>query len=71
MGKKTFLSLLQKRKENVIYLREKLSILANKFSERILITKDNSISTAMTLSNFIDAFKKEEKTTTEDHPINE
>uniref|UniRef100_A0A6B2L3K0 O-phosphoseryl-tRNA(Sec) selenium transferase n=2 Tax=Arcella intermedia TaxID=1963864 RepID=A0A6B2L3K0_9EUKA len=52
MGKGGFNSLLLERKKLFTYFSEKLSIIAEKHGERLLLTPNNTISMGMTLSTF-------------------
>lgn len=52
LGKEGYMELVQERKDNFIYLRQKLRNLANRHNEKILLTKRNPISLALTLENF-------------------
>lgn len=52
LGKDGYLRLVQERKEIFIYLRQKLRNLSTRHNEKLLITKRNPISIAMTLENF-------------------
>jgi O-phospho-L-seryl-tRNASec:L-selenocysteinyl-tRNA synthase len=52
LGKNGYMQLVQERKEMFIYLRQKLRNLSTRHSEKILITKRNPISIALTLENF-------------------
>ena len=52
LGKEGYKQLVQKRKENFIYLQQKLGNLASRHSEKVLLTKRNPISLALTLENF-------------------
>ncbi|XP_063709513.1 O-phosphoseryl-tRNA(Sec) selenium transferase isoform X2 [Culicoides brevitarsis] len=52
MGREDFLRLVKERKENFAYLKEKLTNLAEKYNEKVLLTKNNPISVAFTLENF-------------------
>ncbi len=49
MGKNGLLKLLEERKENYRFFKEKLTIIAKKYGERILETPNNSISMGVTL----------------------
>jgi O-phospho-L-seryl-tRNASec:L-selenocysteinyl-tRNA synthase len=51
MGSNEYSRLLQKRRENYKYLKDRLGVLAEKFSEHIIETPNNQISIGMTLSN--------------------
>lgn len=51
MGEPTLRELLKQRKANYTYLHEKLTDLLAKHGERILVTKNNKISIAATLTN--------------------
>lgn len=52
LGKEGYLKLVQDRKEMFIYLRQKMRNLSTRHNEKLLITKRNPISVAMTLENF-------------------
>lgn len=52
LGKNGYTQLLQERKEMFIYLRQKLRNLSTRHNEKLLVTKRNPISIAMTLENF-------------------
>lgn len=52
LGATGYMQLVQDRKDNFIYLRQKLRNLSTRHNEKILITKRNPISVAMTLENF-------------------
>lgn len=52
LGKNGFMQLVQDRKEMFIYLRQKLRNLSTRHNEKILITKRNPISIALTLEHF-------------------
>lgn len=52
LGRDGYLRLVQDRKEMFVYLRQKLRNLSTRHNEKILITKRNPISIAMTLENF-------------------
>lgn len=52
LGRDGYMRLVQERKENFIYLRQKMRNLSTRHNEKILITKRNPISIAMTLENF-------------------
>lgn len=52
LGKEGYMKLIQERKDMFIYLRQKLRHLSTRHNEKILITKRNPISIAMTLENF-------------------
>ena len=52
LGKDGYVQLIQERKEMFIYLRQKLRNLSTRHNEKILLTKRNPISIAMTLENF-------------------
>ena len=52
LGKNGYLELVQDRKELFIYLRQKLRNLSTRHSEKILLTKRNPMSIALTLENF-------------------
>ncbi|CDW79188.1 o-phosphoseryl-trna selenium transferase [Stylonychia lemnae] len=51
MGAKTMKQLIKQRKENFEYLKTKLNTILLKYNERILETKNNKISMAVTLIN--------------------
>jgi len=51
MGKNGLLKLLEERKENSKFFREKLHVLAEKYKERVLETPNNTISFGVTLQN--------------------
>lgn len=51
-GKDGYMHLVQERKEMFIYLRQKLRNLSTRHNEKILITKRNPISIALTLETF-------------------
>lgn len=55
LGRSGITKLMKERKLSFEYLQEKLKTLAEKFNERILTTKRNPISIAMTLEHFDDA----------------
>jgi O-phospho-L-seryl-tRNASec:L-selenocysteinyl-tRNA synthase len=57
MGKTGLTKLIKERKENLVYLREKLIEFGKKHNERVLETKNNSISVAITLQNFKNMFE--------------
>lgn len=52
VGRNGYMQLVQERKEMFIYLRQKLRNLSTRHNEKILITKRNPISVALTLENF-------------------
>lgn len=52
LGREGYLRLTQERKDFFVYLRQKLRNLSIRHDEKILITKRNPISIAMTLENF-------------------
>lgn len=52
LGRDGYMRLVQERKDNFMYLRQKLRNLASRHNEKILITKRNPISVAMTLEYF-------------------
>lgn len=52
LGSSGYKKLLKEQKENFSYLRTKLMDAVKKFDERILETKDNTISIGITLDNF-------------------
>lgn len=52
LGKEGYTRLVQERKENFVYLRQKMRNLSTRHNERLLITKRNPISIAMTLEYF-------------------
>lgn len=52
LGKDGYMRLVQERKEMFVYLRQKLRNLSTRHNEKLLITKRNPISVAMTLENF-------------------
>lgn len=52
LGKNGYTRLVQERKEIFVYLRQKLRNLSTRHNEKLLITKKNPISIAMTLENF-------------------
>ena len=51
MGESTFKRLLKERKENFKLLQTGLESIAQKYNEKLLVTPNNKISIAMTLSN--------------------
>ena len=51
LGKSGYMKLVKQRKENFIYLREKMDTLSKKHNEKVLIIKNNQISLAMTLDS--------------------
>jgi O-phospho-L-seryl-tRNASec:L-selenocysteinyl-tRNA synthase len=51
MGESTFKRLLKERKENFKLLQTGLETIAQKYNEKLLVTPNNKISIAMTLSN--------------------
>lgn len=52
LGKEGYSRLVQERKDMFVYLRQKLRNLSTRHNEKILITKRNPISIAMSLENF-------------------
>jgi O-phospho-L-seryl-tRNASec:L-selenocysteinyl-tRNA synthase len=58
MGESTFKRLLKERKENFKLLVIGLESIAKKYDERVLATKNNKISIAVTLSNLTDTCLK-------------
>lgn len=52
LGKDGYMRLVQERKEMFVYLRQKLRNLSTRHNEKLLITKRNPISIALTLENF-------------------
>lgn len=52
LGREGYMRLVQERKENFVYLRQKLRNLSTRHNEKLLITKRNPISLAMSLENF-------------------
>lgn len=52
LGRDGYMTLVNERKEAYNHLRQKLRNLATRFNEKILLTKRNPISLAMTLGNF-------------------
>jgi O-phospho-L-seryl-tRNASec:L-selenocysteinyl-tRNA synthase len=52
LGKNSYLQLVQDRKEMFVYLRQKLRNLSTRHNEKVLLTKRNPISLAMSLENF-------------------
>lgn len=52
LGREGYMKLVNERKEMFSYLNDKLKILAASHNERVLISKNNPISLAMTLKNF-------------------
>lgn len=52
LGRDGYMKLVNVRKENFKYLKEKLEILALRHNEKVLVTKRNPISIAMTLKNY-------------------
>lgn len=52
LGRDGYMQLVQERKDNFMYLRQKLRNLSSRHFEKILITKRNPISIAMTLDHF-------------------
>ena len=52
LGTEGYMRLVQDRKDNFVYLRQKLRNLSTRHNEKILLTKRNPISVAMTLENF-------------------
>ena len=51
MGETTFKRLLKERKENFKTLLTGLELVASKYNEKVLVTKNNKISIAVTLTN--------------------
>jgi O-phospho-L-seryl-tRNASec:L-selenocysteinyl-tRNA synthase len=52
LGKNGYMKLVQDRKDVFFHLRNKLRNIAHRYNEKILLTKKNPISLAMTLENF-------------------
>lgn len=52
LGREGFSKLLSERKEMFLYLKEKLENLASSHNEKVLVSKRNPISIAMTVQNF-------------------
>lgn len=52
LGREGYNRLVQERKENFVYLRQKLRNLSTRHNEKLLSTKRNPISLAMSLENF-------------------
>lgn len=52
LGNDGYMEYVQERKDNFIYLRQKLGSLADSHNEKILLTKRNPISLALTLEHF-------------------
>lgn len=52
LGRDGYMKLVSERKEMFEYLKEKLKVLASSHNEKVLITKRNPISIALTLKNF-------------------
>lgn len=52
LGRDGYMKMVKERKESFEYLRDKLSSVAIKHGERMLVSKKNPISLAMTLENF-------------------
>lgn len=52
LGRDGYMRLVQERKEMFIYLRQKMRNVSTRHNEKLLITKRNPISIAMTLENF-------------------
>lgn len=52
LGREGYMRLVQERKDLFVYLRQKLRNLSTRHNEKILLTKRNPISVAMSLENF-------------------
>lgn len=58
MGEATFKRLLKERKENFKALLAGLDVIAKKYDEKVLVTANNKISVAVTLTNLTETCLK-------------
>jgi len=58
MGEATFKTLLKERKENFKALLAGLDVIAKKYDEKVLVTANNKISVAVTLTNLTETCLK-------------